>query len=248
VVFVPGSNGPDSLDGSDGTDVMSGRGGNDRLRGGPGDDILYGGAGNDIVYGGASDDELSGGLGRDLLLGRDGHDLIDGGDGDDLAYGNTGDDGVFGSFGTDTVFGGGGDDFVSGEAGRDYVYGGSGFDLFGAYILEADLDHPGNDQVFPAAEYFMDFSRGEDSVLINYFDPWRDNLAYVTFSQLDDNGDGKLTGADTGVRIRDVTVGQSTERSTIINLGNALGDPFRSIDQITLFGVTGLTEDDFAAG
>jgi Ca2+-binding RTX toxin-like protein len=244
--FVGGAPGDDSLDGTDGRDVLSGHAGDDVLRGGPGNDTEFGGNGNDRLQGGDDADGLRGGRGDDLLFGGNGTDVLDAGGGRDVLYGGKGDDGVFGFAGSDTVFGGNGDDFVSGESGTDLVFGGNGFDAFGAYILEAG-EFPGDSRFHPDAEYFMDFHRGEDFLLINFIDEITGQFVLEGFNAFDHNGDGKLTGADKGVSIRDVSVADETERSTVINLGAAIGGPFDHNDLIVVFGVTGLQPDDFAA-
>ena len=240
--FTGGAPGDNSLDGTGGSDVLSGHGGNDTLRGGDGNDTLFAGNGDDRLQGGDDNDALIGGRGHDHLFGGDGDDFLDGGGGNDVLYGAGGGDGVFGLAGDDVVYGGNGDDFVSGESGTDYVYGGRGYDLFGVYMLER-----GDLSFHPDAEYIMDFHHGQDALLVSFYDDASGQLVSVGLDGFDGNGDGRLTGADNGVSLRDVTLLGETARSTVINLGAALGGPFDHNDLMVVFGVTGLQADDFAA-
>jgi Ca2+-binding RTX toxin-like protein len=230
-------------------DQLSGRGGDDVIRADDGDDLAFGGNGNDVIGGGRGSDYLAGGRGDDLLYGNAGDDFLDGGGGRDRLYGGAGNDIALGLFGDDTIYGGAGDDFLSGESGTDLVFGGAGHDDFQAYVLELDfLRPPAPELSYPDIEYVMDFQRGEDHLEADYLDPSVDDYVAVGFDGFDSNGDGVLTGADHGIFIRDITVGGHTERSTVIDLHEAVGDPFRAGDKMIVFGVTHLEAHDFFTG
>jgi Ca2+-binding RTX toxin-like protein len=241
-----GNEGPNTLTGGSENDLIAGRGGNDVLSGRDGNDLVYGEDGHDTIDGGAGNDWMHGGRGNDLVRGGAGNDFVDGRSGNDLIYGGAGNDGLFGLFGTDTIHGGTGSDRVSGESGTDYLFGGAGQDEFGIYVLEIDFLQPGSPEIsFPGKEIIMDFNKGEDAIHVDFYDPDSNETIHVNFGAFDSNRDGRLTGADDGISIRNMTLEGDTMRSTVIDLEAAIGGSFRDGDEIIVFGITGLRSDDF---
>ena len=155
-------------------ELFYGYGGNDYMVGGFGHDRLYGGAGNDTldgqehydtIYGGDGDDYIKGGGGDDWLVGDNRGSAIDGE--------NDGDDFIRGDAGNDSIYGGGGDDELYGGAGHDHLVGGYGDDYLDAGDGDSYLSGgPGNDTfVFrldsPGTTNIVDFTRGEDKILVS---------------------------------------------------------------------------------
>lgn len=152
--------------GTDGPDSLSGTSQDDTLSGGSGDDALSGAAGDDQLIGGSGDDQVDGGEGYDtVVIDADSSDVRfirqqDGsvvavqdatGEADTLQnveavfftgdsvwtsveqlvgqHGTAGDDpAIFGSLNDDTLFGLEGDDTLIGDEGDDHLVGGVGYD------------------------------------------------------------------------------------------------------------------------
>lgn len=231
--------------------VLAGQG-NDQVLGGTGIDRLFGQAGDDLLYGQAGDDKLVGGDGADTLEGGDGSDILDGSLGfDTISYAkskvavginlvsgvNTGDaigdsylnverfnltdfnDTITAAASNIVIYGFGGDDSIAAAGGFDELHGGDGNDTA--------QGGDGNDLVF-----------GEDGA---------DRLT-------GDNGDDTLqggAGVDTllgGVGADDLEGGSAFDtasyanatsavtinQKTDVNLGEAAGDTYGSIEGFVL--------------
>lgn len=185
-----GTQGDDTLKGTDMADLLVGDAGDDILTGYKGDDMLLGDEGDDLLRGYTGNDSLLGGAGEDLLLGGTGNDSLLGGSGSDTLEGGDGDDALFGvniyarDIGIEDLIavakgndmdipfidpvergnildGGAGDDLlIAGPA--DSMTGGTGDDVFGigAWVDTED-----------EAVTIVDFTAGEDRVLIEYQGP-----------------------------------------------------------------------------
>lgn len=222
----------DRLTGTDDNDVLVGDalnldpgqvGGADQITGGLGNDYLFGDAGNqaDPFTLGIIDNARGG---NDRIFGGEGNDSIQGDSqvmrnnaigGNDILYGEAGDDFIFGDAyegrtgargGADKIYGGDGNDRLFGDFARD-----EGSTLGGKDLL---VGGAGNDIFFlgKGRDVIRDFVQGEDKL----------NLRYLSFggtkltpAQLDSNGDGQLTSADTFVTAKGTKVS--------IDLGAAAG-------------------------
>ena len=108
--------------------------------------------------------------------------------------------------------------------------GGAGRDSFGIIGLGDVLD----DGSKPVVDVLVtDFKHGEDVL----------NDQTVSFDQYDKNGDGLIKGSDPYVTLKQVTYGDETKISLVINLHDA--DAAVATGKLTLFGVTGLDQSDF---
>jgi serralysin len=103
MAFIRGTNRKEKLAGTAHKDLILGYGGDDMLIGKAGNDTLKGGTGKDTLKGGPGDDKLLGQLGDDTLLGNGGNDTLNGGKGNDLLEGGVGGDAHVGGDGIDTV-------------------------------------------------------------------------------------------------------------------------------------------------
>lgn len=233
-----GGDGSDNLIGGDDRDELYGGRHRDRLDGGSGDDVLEGGAGNDRIDGKRGHDEILGGSGDDLVFGGDGNDVIDGGSGpiDGLVDGD------------DRLFGGVGDDELLGGVGRDVLRGGPGADRFGHVAGRADDLAAGGLERFGFGEDLVtDFRRGVDQLLILDFEGFEQGTRAVSFAELDSNRDGRLDEADAAADLRAATHGGVARPSIAIDTEVAIGLAIPGRHTLTLFGVTELSSDDFAA-
>jgi Ca2+-binding RTX toxin-like protein len=226
--------------------------------GGGGDDVLAGDRGDSTFDGGDGNDRLLGGGGSDLLRGGSGDDMIEGDRSDDLEgvsndslFGNGGADSLEGYAGSDRLDGGSGDDRLRGGADDDVMRGGAGRDLFvhrGSYAFSNFEDifftETGRDVI-------TDFARGADRlefhVDITPFPPELrsvdDDLVLSGFADLDSNANGVLDDGDQYVAVERVTFEGATRTSTVIDVGEFTGE----LEQIVVFGVTGLGSSDFIA-
>lgn len=107
--------GPTGAIGIGGDDRIYGDSGNDRLQGDGGNDTIDGGTQSDVIYAGDGDDWLTGGADADRIYGDAGNDILDGGSVADILVGLTGNDTYFVNdpgdivseqprFGTDTMW------------------------------------------------------------------------------------------------------------------------------------------------
>jgi len=156
----------DIVNGHDGKDIVNGKAGNDKIAGAGGNDLLQGGQGNDLIAGGEGDDLLLGNKGKDELFGGAGNDLIGGGKGADILIGNAGDD---------ILIGRNDGDFLMGDAGED------------KFILRADADTWTTNAAL--ADRIADFTLGQDSIKIAYFDGTL-TMPEISFVSVDVNLDG----------------------------------------------------------
>ena len=133
--------------------------------------------------------------------------------------------------------------------------GGTGNDHFITVPVLASL---GTEQVTQSGDdIIFGFSRGND--MISTGAPLGLEVTTNGFALLDSNGDGVLNASDHGIHESDVTAGSFTKLSTVIDLNavyEASTDPqIQAIlpllagetSIITIFGVTGLTADDFTS-
>ncbi len=243
-----GEAGDDTLFGGDGNDAFNGGGGADQLHGGNGNDGFYGGGGNDRLYGDAGDDTIFGDGGNDTLNGGSGSDELHGGSGHDGFFGGGGNDRIFGEAGNDTLFGDGGNDMLNGGGGADELHGGSGNDGFygggGDDIISGDA---GNDTLFGNGGNDTLTGGTGDDLLVG--DSGNDTFVFESNSGHDTIGDFEV-GVDhidlTALNlynIEDLNDRISTDGAdTVIDLDGADA----SLDDITIVGVTGLTETDFS--
>ena len=224
----------DTIDGTGGGDRLTGAAANDTLDGGGGNDRLYGQGGNDTLLGGDGNDLLVGGSGDDSMVGGNGADRLFGGTGQDILMGDRGafDNGPLIGSSDDFLSGGAGNDALFGSFGHDVLEGGAGRDSFGIIGVGDVLD----DGSKPAVDVLVtDFEHGEDVL----------NDQTVSFDQYDKNGDGLIKGSDPYVTLKQVTYGDETKISLVINLHDA--DAAVATGKLTLFGVTGLDQSDFTS-
>jgi Ca2+-binding RTX toxin-like protein len=182
--------------------VINGTSRNDRLEGTERSDVIRGFGGNDSLDGEGGNDSLDGGNGSDRLEGDDGSDRL---------FGGSGNDRLDGDDGNDRLFGGSGNDRLESDDGRDILSGGTGADRF---VFEEDFD----------SDTILDFSHAAGDRIV-----LEDVSLGRRFSDLDSNGDGRVTGAD---RRADVVDG---------NLTLSFGDD----DHVTVQDVLSLQRSDF---
>lgn len=229
---VSGGAGRDTLIGGDGDDSLSAGAGNDALIGGVGNDTLNGGSGADYIFGGNGDDtiisgstrlsaspeQLMGGAGIDRLI-MDRHatagslvfDLrgpldatasnsIVVSDGTRVMgfesvafFSGSGNDDIFGGMMNDSIDGGDGRDSLSGRGGNDTLVGGGGSDT---------LDGGSGDDLIAGGTGMdlLDGGRGNDTLV----------------------GGAEPDQIDGGHGI-DLVRFSNTNRSVVVDLGNALG-------------------------
>ena len=140
--------------------------------------------------------------GDDVIDARGGADQVRAGGGNDISYGDgetfqggkAGKDKLFGDAGDDHLYGDFGGDLGSSPGGDDQLTGGPGADTF----------HLGRGK-----DTVTDFVQGEDVLDLGQL--------FLTFADLDSDGDEALTGADDFVTVRGKTV--------LLDLGAAMGDP-----------------------
>ena len=197
--------------------------------GGDGDDRLTGTAGRDLIDGGLGDDRLSGGAGNDVMFGDRDLYLIETAPGMPSTA-----DRLDGGRGDDILIGGADNDVLTGGAGRDVFIGRSGGSLDLAF---------GPDYLPPGEDLVTDFVKGEDRLALTEENLYGDSgFQFLSFDMLDGNHDGVLTNADSGVQVARIDHDGQSAVSTVISFGGELGSTF------TIFGVTGLTAQDFVAG
>ncbi|WP_428425405.1 calcium-binding protein [Pararhizobium sp.] len=143
---VPGkaTAGNDVLTGTAGVDKIDGLAGNDTINGLGGNDVLTGSAGNDVLDGGAGADKLDGGTGTDTasyasakagVIASLANATINTGDAKGDTYvsieqlkGSNYADKLYGNSGANLLSGGVGNDILDGGAGADKLDGGAGTD------------------------------------------------------------------------------------------------------------------------
>lgn len=249
--FMGGGAG-DLAAGGNGNDTLNGLAGNDQLLGDAGNDVLIGGQGADTLNGGTNFDIVSyqtatlgilfqmgtltftGDAAGDVLTAVEGVRGTEFGDSVQLiqtfryADGGAGDDVIMGSQGNDTIIGGFGADQLSGLNGNDQLFGG-------------DDSDPANG---PDEGNLLDGGAGNDSL---FGGTTQDTLQGGTSADQLFGGDGadRLTGglgADvlSGGAGYDVAVYDTAVRVDLTdithNTGEAFGDTYSSIDQLTLSG------------
>ncbi len=226
--------GVEDVNGTQFADVIRGSDAANVLGGGPGDDGLSGMAGNDRLYGGAGDDYLYG----DFVYG-----------GDDRLYGGAGDDDLRGIGGGDRLYGGAGDDSVSGDGGNDTVEGGAGNDEFffgyGPDFADPDPGMSGLDA--GGRDIITDFVKGQDRLFISL--TVDDSGTEVSeFRDFDSNANGVLDDADAHVEVESVTYGDIAKRSTVVDWSALTPTGGEEEESAVVYGVTGLTANDFDLG
>jgi len=209
--FQFGTHGDDEIFGNDTFNFLFGFAGNDTITGGSHRDFIFGGRGDDVIYG------LDG---PDYLRGGGGDDQIYAGDGDDTLIGGCGNDSLDGSYGSDRYEMGAGNDevlcLVTGAVAADFIRSRGDFDQIiqaaqGAYDqagIDVDLSgrfaagNPGGEAF---AEYFADFTIGEDILNIQQYVPWLFTIAQMgVLGQLEDlNGDGNIAEGDVLLKLID---------------------------------------------
>ena len=223
---ITGSTVDDTIRGGLGVDTLNGNSGNDSLNGGNGADTLNGGSGSDTAsY--ANAPAGGGGLGVTVVMlntglnggeavgdtynsienlrGSQFQDLLAGNNAVNKISGSAGNDTLFGQGGGDTLNGDDGDDTLNGQADDDLLHGGNGADtLFGG---------DGDDRLFGDAN---------DDTLIGGL-----------------NADGLFGGAgiDTASYANAASIGllgvTAFMRNTSLNTGEATGDIYNSVENLT---------------
>lgn len=260
-----GGSGDDVLSDDDGRGALFGGTGEDDLRiaaviaiadgsafGEEGDDRIVGFArfGRLVLDGGDGGDEIRGTAETLTLRGRAGDDTLRVGFTDQpdaltestkaRLTGGGGNDQLFGGLGVNTLHGGGGDDILVSFGRNDRLTGGAGRDLVGIV---------GPYETVRTEDVVTDLVRGEDRLYIQG----------RSFADFDTNRDGVLdgnitTGGADQVTIADVTLNGVTRSSTIIMLTPVAvtagaeaprGGVLAPDSTLVVFGVTGLTADDF---
>ncbi len=181
----------------------------DTLTGNSAANMLIGGAGNDALVGQGGKDMLQGGLGQDTLDGGDAEDLLTGDAGNDLVYGGAAYDLIYGGDGNDKIYSGADQDEAYGGLGNDLIVGDAGDDL-----LYGD---DGNDTV-----------KGGDGIDALFGGIGNDTLAGQA------GGDALYGGA--GIDTADYSSAAAGVTANLanaaLNLGEAVGDIFSSIENI----------------
>ncbi len=232
-----GNNGNDRITGNALGNHLYGSGGLDTINGGAGNDLIFGGNGvtdptdaSDLIFGGSGVDEIYGNGGNDTIYG--GASETDGSDAADLVYGGLGVDFIAGNAGNDTIYGGGSTtdpfdqgDTIFGGLGNDLIYGNGGGDqIFGSVGNDTMHGGLGDDQ--------YRISSGEGQDLILFFEGA--GVAGGDVIVLSSNINGIGVGSGAGM-IPQISYGSG---NALINLGGG--------NNLTVFGVTSFTADDFA--
>lgn len=141
--------------------------------------------------------------------------IIDGSGGVDTIHGANGDDLIYGGTDNDTLYGDAGNDVLYGDLGSDTLYGGANADTFG-FIFET---------AFSNLDSIMDFSLAQNDKLhigdlLNAYDPL--TQAITDFVQITDNG----------------------VNSSVYIDSDGTGSTYSFTQIATLYGVTGLTDED----
>lgn len=263
--ILGGGAGDDRLDGGSGNDRLGDDDGRGTLQGGTGDDLIQlvglaspasgtalGGDGDDRIDGfallgrltldgGADNDQLRGAAPTLTMRGRDGDDRLTVGFSDDgsdsetsvaRVSGGGGSDTLLGGWNVNRLSGGGGDDLIASQGRDDRITTGPGQDLLGTGERVLTV---------PSTVVVTDFTRGEDRVAVTG----------RSFADFDQNGDGVLDQTLVGltgdsVIIGDLTVDGVTRTSTTLIIAQIeIGPGQVRQSTLALFGVTGLTADDF---
>jgi Ca2+-binding RTX toxin-like protein len=222
---VTGADGQDALRG---VEDINGTQFADHIFGNDTANVIGGGPGDDEIRGRGAADRLYGALGNDWLIGDEGAERLYGGDGADSLHGLDDDDLLEGYTGNDYLKGGGGNDVLKGGADADTVG-------FSESDNEYYVDEPGGRDII------ADFVKGEDDL---YFNIYADEY-FQYFSDFDSNGNGVLDNADDYVRVENATYGGVTRQSTVITWGTNISG---GEDSAVVYGVTGLTANDFETG
>lgn len=257
-----GGPGDDAVNGGDGDDALSGNAGQDTITGGAGNDSIGGHEGNDTLFGGNGADSLLGGTGDDALHGDDGGDRLDGGQGNDTLIGGGGHDHVFDAMGNDTLQGEEGADALTALSGINLLQGGAGSDLLTGGI-QADRIEGGDGDDVLVGDFSNVFLGGSDELVGGagndsltggigaddfIFAPGDGNDIIAEFDL--SNVNYPATGADfTQGADQIVLDGFSSVNAgnveTLISEGGGNSVFSAEGTTITIYGVTGLTADDF---
>ncbi len=265
--IITGQDLDDVVIGGTGDDILSGGEGNDRLWGDEGNDTIFGGAGNDTLIGDEGTDTIEGGEGADFLNGGSGNDTLKGGTGNDTIFGGLGDDILVGGAGNDNFYGDQGGE----NAGVDrVVYSGASseyaFSSFNGalYVADKTPERDGTDALQSNIEQ-IEFSDGVFDITLGT--AANDTLASTTSSEFFVTGSGDDTlvfGPENGADVIADFQGAGTAGGDLIDLAlyeltpeelaglisNNGADSTVDLSNhgggnITLLGVTGLTDEDF---
>lgn len=224
LAFIPGTNGPDTLNGTPGADRIVGRAGNDTITGRAGNDTLNGGNGRDNISGQQGDDRILGGAGNDTLTGDAGNDNIKAGNGNDWVRGGVGNDRILGGSGSDILNGFDGDDFLHGGAGNDRLIGGRGDDT-----LDGRL---GFDRMTggPGADTFLLATRDGTTDLIRDFDQTIDRLDV-----------SNIVNFEAGDNVNDFVRFRQVDNGTEVRISPNGGAPFVTVAGLEGVNITSLS-------
>ena len=161
-----------------------------------------------VVVGTDGADELLAAAGGSVLIGRAGADIL---------LGGTGDDGLAGGDHEDRLEGGAGNDRLLGGHDRDLLTGGEGADRF--------VFGPGDGR-----DTIIDFAPGEDVLDLGALG--------IALADLDSNGDGSISAADSFAELAD--------DGLLLAYGRAAG--LGGGDRVLLLGVTEIPSTDGAVG
>ena len=214
---VAGNDTFDNIENIDGTQVW------DAIQGNRYANVLAGMGGDDFINGNGGDDRVYGGAGNDWIGGDSGNDSV---------YGAAGDDRLDDGAGNDRLVGGAGDDWLRGREDDDTLVGGTERDTF------VDVSDYGSGDT--GRDVIVDFVHGQDSI---DFYTYNGGPEIRGFSGLDTNGNGVLDNGDAYVGIGKVTFEGVAKTSTTIDVTDFGGGV---PDSLVVFGVTGLTGDDFS--
>ncbi|MEO0358311.1 MAG: M10 family metallopeptidase [Pseudomonadota bacterium] len=201
-----------------------------------------GGGGDDVLIGNAANNILSGNAGDDILIDALGSDLLDGGSGDDILINGTGLSTIYGQGGDDLLLGGSQADVLDGGAGNDALRG----DLLGSVMGSSDTLIGGlGDDVLAGglgADIFV-FGPNEGSDIIGAF-----ATASITAG---DPLPAVVTGSDFVPGLDTIALsgfGPSVQSNPMSFVTASGGQSVFLAEgtEITFFGVTGLSNDDFS--
>lgn len=246
-VTIEGTAGDDMLSGSISNETIFGYAGHDELHGDNGDDILRGGDDDDRLFGEKNNDKIYGGRGNDLLNGGVYESTCADGNGADRLEGSDGDDRLNGGGGNDQLIGGAGNDYFYVNAGNDKIKTGDGNDQLVAVVWEdpPEFDSYCTDwSVRPLGkDIILDFRKGFDR--INIIGQYSEDSDVYDFDMLDTNKDNKISPLDVGVTFIKMSYNGVTKLSTVLNLDRFSLLPASVDHQITFWGVTNLSSEDF---
>ena len=241
---IKGTAGANTLRGTAYADKMYGLSGHDRMYGLGGDDLIQGGPGSDYIEGGAGGDVLAGGI--YAVCGDDnGHDTIKGLGGNDYLHGQIGDDKLYGGDGNNSLEGGPGNDLLTMGAGTDVWHTADYYVQHGRDEYQDPPSCARDEAQFwgLGRDIALDFVHGTDKFTV--VKDWS-GVDHYFWPELDTNEDGVLSPKNSRVTFEMIRVGDRTKLSTVIDLGWR-----RSIDEyffgkLIFWGVTNLSEIDYA--